>query len=58
MEDNTEDLVINTQHRYGHYCRLVSEDGSKKCSLYAPHEGLCKPKHGTETDRFVGYTQQ
>ena len=52
--DNTEDLVINTTHRYNVYCHLVSEDGTKKCSLYSPHEGLCKPKHGVEADRFEG----
>lgn len=53
--DNTEDLVINTTHRHGRYCRLVSENGEKRCSLYSPHEGLCKPKHGLERDRFVGH---
>lgn len=52
MDDNTEDLVINTSHRYNHYCRKVSKDGLKTCSLYSPHEGLCKPQHGTEADRF------
>ena len=52
MGDNTEDLVINAQHRYNNYCHKTSKDGTKKCSLYAPHEGLCKPKHGIEADRF------
>lgn len=52
--DNTEDLTINTTHRHNVYCHLVSEDGTKKCSLYSPHEGLCKPKHGVESDRFRG----
>lgn len=52
--DNTEDLVINTSHRHNVYCHLVSEDGTQRCSLYSPHEGLCKPKHGLESDRFVG----
>jgi len=49
--DNTEDLVINTNHRWSAYCHKKSADGIK-CSLYTPHEGLCKPKHGTEADRF------
>lgn len=52
--DRTEDLSINTTHRHSNYCRLVSEDGTKQCSLYSPHEGLCMPKHGIESDRFVG----
>lgn len=52
--DHTEDLTINTSHRHNVYCHLVSEDGTKKCSLYSPHEGLCKPKHGVEKDRFQG----
>lgn len=49
-----EPITINTTQRYNHYCRKKNADGSKTCSLYAPHEGLCKPKHGTENDRFQG----
>ena len=49
--DNTEDL-INTTHRYNHYCHAVKKDGTK-CSLYAPHEGGHLPKHGVEKDRFT-----
>lgn len=49
--DNTEDLVINTTTRWQHNCHAVSKDG-RKCSLYSPHEGLHKPAHGTEADRF------
>lgn len=52
--DRTEELV-NTTHRHSAYCHKVSEDGTKKCSLYAPHEGLCKPKHGRQEDRFEGH---
>lgn len=52
--DNTEDLTVNTSHRHNVYCHKKSEDGTKRCSLYAPHEGLCKPNHGVESDRFVG----
>jgi hypothetical protein len=52
--DNTEDLTVNTTHRHSVYCHKVSADGTKKCSLYSPHEGLCKPNHGTEADRFEG----
>jgi hypothetical protein len=52
--DNTEDLEVNTTHRHTVYCHKVSEDGTKKCSLYSPHEGLCLPKHGVESDRFIG----
>lgn len=52
--DNTEELAINTSHRHNVYCHKVSHDGTKKCSLYSPHEGLCKPKHGVENDRFEG----
>lgn len=55
MIDNTEDLVVNTSHRHSSYCRKVSKDRTKKCSLYTPHEGLCKPNHGTENDRFQGF---
>lgn len=54
MMDETEDLVINTTHRHSVYCHKVSSDGTKKCSLYNPHIGLCKPKHGIESDRFEG----
>ena len=57
--DHTEDLTINTTHRHTRYCRKVSEDGTKTCSLYSTHEGLCKPNHGTEKDRFEGvYPEQ
>lgn len=52
--DHTETLGVNTTHRHSVYCHLISEDGTKKCSLYSPHEGLCKPKHGLESDRFEG----
>lgn len=52
--DNTEYVGINTTRRHSAYCNKVSEDGSKRCSLYTPHEGLCKPKHGIESDRFEG----
>lgn len=52
--DKTEDLVVNTTHRHTVYCHKVSEDGTKKCSLYYPHEGLCLPNHGLEADRFEG----
>lgn len=51
MTDPLADEEINTTHRYNHYCRAVSSDG-RTCSLYAPHEGKHKPKHGTENDRF------
>lgn len=50
-DDNTEDLVINTTHRYNTYCHAVAKDG-RRCSLYSPHEGKHKPKHGVESDRF------
>lgn len=52
--DNTEDLVINTTHRWNTFCRKKAGDG-RICSLYSPHVGLCKPKHGTENDRFEGH---
>lgn len=42
---------INTTKRYSHYCRAEASDG-RVCSLYAPHEGKHKPKHGTESDRW------
>ena len=51
---DTDASEVNTTRRYSHYCTKKSEDGTKKCSLYAPHEGLCKPKHGVDKDRFVG----
>lgn len=54
MLDETEDLVVNTTHRHAVYCHKVSKDGTKRCSLYNPHFGLCKPKHGVEKDRFEG----
>lgn len=50
----TADTKINTTERFDSYCRKTSEDGSKICSLYTGHHGLCKPKHGTEKDRFSG----
>lgn len=53
--DRTEDLTVNTTRRYNNYCHKVSEDGTKKCSLYSPHEGLCKPNHGTVNDLFEGF---
>jgi hypothetical protein len=53
--DHTEDLTVNTTRRYNNYCHKVSEDGTKKCSLYSPHEGLCKPNHGTVNDLFEGF---
>lgn len=52
--DNTEELTVNTSHRHNVYCQKVSADGTQRCSLYSPHEGLCKPKHGVESDRFEG----
>lgn len=52
--DNTEELTVNTTHRYNRYCHKVSRDGTKKCSLYYPHDGLCKPNHGVDKDRFEG----
>ena len=45
------DEQINTTHRYNHYYRKVAKDG-RTCSLYHPHVGKHKPKHGTENDRF------
>lgn len=42
---------VNTTERWSSYCRAESPDG-RKCSLYSPHEGLHKPEHGTESDRF------
>lgn len=53
--DNTEDLAINTSHRHNTYCHKVKKDDpTVRCSLYSPHIGLCKPKHGIEADRFEG----
>lgn len=49
VDDRDED--INTTRRYNHYCHKVAKDG-RKCSLYSPHEGKHKPKHGVEKDRF------
>ena len=45
------DEVINTTKRYNHYFHAVAKDG-RKCSLYTPHEGKHKPKHGVEKGRF------
>ena len=53
MIDPLTDEVVNTTQRYHTYCRKVADDG-RVCSLYSPHVGLCKPKHGTESDHFVG----
>jgi hypothetical protein len=44
MEDNTEELV-NTTHRYSHYCSKKRKSDGQKCSLYSPHEGDHKTKH-------------
>ena len=49
--NDDRDEVVNTTHRYNHYCRAISKDG-RKCSLYSPHEGRHKPKYGTEKDRL------
>lgn len=46
-----EDPVVKKE-RYNHYCREVAKDG-RVCSLYSPHEGGHKPKHGTEADRWA-----
>lgn len=51
MDDNTEDLAINTTVRHNTYCHETAKDG-RKCSLYFPHYGKHKPKHGIEADRF------
>lgn len=37
--------------RWSTYCRAEASDG-RVCSLYAPHEGKHKPKHGIEEDRW------
>lgn len=42
---------INTKHRHDQYCRETAQDG-RVCSLYSPHEGKHKPKHGLEADRW------
>lgn len=42
---------VNTKTRYNHYCRAVAKDG-RICSLYGPHEGKHKPRHGLEQDRW------
>jgi hypothetical protein len=49
MTDNTEDLVINTTHRYGHFCPKKRKIDNAKCSLYSPHEGDHKTKHLAES---------
>ena len=50
MDDNTEDLVINTTHRYNHYCQARRKSDGAKCSLYSPHEStLHKTKHLAES---------
>lgn len=51
MTDDMIDEDVNTTHRYNRYCRAVAQDG-RTCSLYAPHEGKHKPRHGLEKDRF------
>lgn len=48
---DTAEAEVNTTKRHDAYCRKTSKDG-RVCSLYEPHEGDCKPKHGTEADRF------
>lgn len=45
------DAETNTNKRWSVYCRAVAKDG-RRCSLYSPHEGKHKPKHGLESDRF------
>ena len=37
--------------RHNTYCHETAKDG-RKCSLYFPHYGKHKPKHGIEADRF------
>ncbi|QCG77557.1 hypothetical protein SEA_DIZZYRUDY_61 [Microbacterium phage DizzyRudy] len=46
-----ETPTINTTQRHNRYCRAEASDG-RVCSLYDPHFGKHKPKHGTEADRF------
>lgn len=49
MDDNTEDLVINTTHRYSHYCHKKRKSDGVACSLYSPHVGDHKTKHLAES---------
>ena len=46
-----EEQTINTTHRHDVYCRAEAKDG-RVCSLYSPHMGGHKPKHGLESDRW------
>lgn len=50
--DDLDDLEVNIKHRWNHYCRAVNPKNQQICSLYNPHEGGHKPKHGTEADRW------
>lgn len=47
----TDGTTVNTTTRWSHHCREEASDG-RVCSLYHPHDGTHKPKHGTEKDRF------
>lgn len=48
---DADEVEVNTSRRWSRYCREEHADG-RKCSLYFPHEGKHKPKHGTEADRW------
>lgn len=49
--DGMIDEDVNTTRRHSKYCREVAKDG-RMCSLYYPHDGKHKPRHGIESDRF------
>ena len=48
----SDDVEVNTKHRWDHNCKAVNPKNGDKCSLYDPHEGGHKPKNGTQADRW------